>query len=52
MGSYEYLVFRSTLVGVAGKHGLKPIIDLGDPDMDELFQQAGLKSLQKPYLGA
>lgn len=42
VGSYEYLVFRSTLVGVALKHGFKPIIRYDDPRLEEMFQKVGL----------
>ena len=39
-GSYEYLVFNSTLLGVAAEHGLHPITDWEDPELDECFEQA------------
>ena len=39
-GSYEYLVFNSTLLGVAAEHGLHPITDWEDPELDECFDQA------------
>lgn len=39
-GSYEYLVFTSTLLGVAARHGLVPICDWGDPDLDACFDEA------------
>ena len=39
-GSYEYLVFNSTLLGVAAEHGLHPITDWEDPQLDECFDQA------------
>ncbi|BDA44333.1 mRNA cap guanine-N7 methyltransferase [Coccomyxa sp. Obi] len=44
-GSYEYLVFNSTLIGVAAKHGLKPVCDWGDPELDDCFDEA---DAQKP----
>ena len=39
-GSYEYLVFNSTFLGVAKKHGLTPLVDWGDPDLDACFEEA------------
>ncbi|CAL8470296.1 g9838 [Coccomyxa elongata] len=44
-GSYEYLVFNSTLIGVAAKHGLKPVCDWEDPELDDCFDEA---DAQKP----
>ncbi|EIE26052.1 hypothetical protein COCSUDRAFT_61044 [Coccomyxa subellipsoidea C-169] len=44
-GSYEYLVFNSTLIGVAAKHGLEPITDWRDPELDDCFDEA---DAQKP----
>jgi len=41
-GSYEYLVFRSILEGVAKDHGFRPITDFQDPRLDKLFQKVGL----------
>jgi hypothetical protein len=38
-GSYEYLVFNNTLIGVAAKHGLRPLTDWGDPDLNECFDE-------------
>ncbi len=38
-GSYEYLVFTSTLLGVAAKHGLVPVSDWDDPDLDACFDE-------------
>lgn len=38
-GSYEYLVFNSTLIGVAAKHGLKPLTDWGDAELDCCFDE-------------
>ncbi len=42
-GSFEYLVFRSILEGVARDHGFTPITDLQDPKLDRLFQQVAHK---------
>ena len=39
-GSYEYLVFNSTFLGVAKKHGLTPLVDWGDPELDACFEEA------------
>lgn len=39
-GSFEYLVFRGVLEGVAKDHGFTPIVDLQDPKLDRLFQEA------------
>ena len=39
-GSYEYLVFNSTLLGVAAEHGLHSLTDWEDPELDECFDQA------------
>lgn len=44
-GSYEYLVFNSTLIGVAAKHGLKPVCDWGDPELVGCFDEV---DAQKP----
>lgn len=41
-GSYEYLVFNSTLIGVAAKHGLKPVVDWGDPELADCFDEVGI----------
>lgn len=38
-GSYEYLVFRSTLVGAARRHGLVPITDYQDSELEKFFQE-------------
>lgn len=39
-GSYEYLVFRSILEGVAKEHGFRPITNFQDARLDNLFQKA------------
>ena len=39
-GSYEYLVFNTTFLGVAARHGLAPLIDWGDPGLDACFDEA------------
>lgn len=39
-GSYEYLVFNSTLLGVAAEHGLHPLTDWEDPELDACFDEA------------
>ena len=44
-GSYEYLVFRSTLLGAAARHGLHPIIDYDEPALDQLFQPVRIGQL-------
>ena len=38
-GSYEYLVFNSTLLGVAAAHGLHALTDWEDPDLDDCFDE-------------
>ena len=40
-GSYEYLVFRSTLIGAAKRHGLHPVENYGSPTLDRLFAEVG-----------
>lgn len=37
-GSYEYLVYRSVLEGVAQEHGFEAITDYGDPKLEQLFE--------------
>ena len=52
-GSYEYLVFNSTFLGVAKKHGLTPLVDWGDPDLDACFDEArALVMVQSCLYGA
>ena len=41
-GSFEYLVFRSVLEGVAKENGFTSIVDYQDPKLDRLFQEVGL----------
>ena len=36
-GSLEYLVFQRVLVPLAKKHGLHPVIDYGDADLDAVL---------------
>ena len=33
-------MFNSTFLGVAKKHGLTPLVDWGDPDLDACFEEA------------
>lgn len=48
-GSFEYLVFRGILEGVAKEHGFTPIVDLQDPKLDRLFQEVGIFSIHHPH---
>lgn len=43
-GSYEYLVFNSTLLGVAAEHGLHALTEWDDPELDECFDEVPLSA--------
>lgn len=45
-GSYEYLVFNSTLLGVAAEHGLQALTEWDDAELDDCFDE--VPSLQHP----
>eukprot|EP00887_Chlorella_sp_A99_P001412 scaffold8.g1412.t1 len=37
-GSLEYLVYSNALVAVAAQHGLEPVVDYGNPELERLFE--------------
>ncbi len=37
-------MFNNTLIGVAAKHGLTPLTDWGDPDLDYCFDEVSGQS--------
>jgi hypothetical protein len=39
VGSFEYLVYSSTLVGVAAQFGLKPVLDFKHSTLAALFEE-------------
>jgi len=44
-GSYEYLVYSNVLVGVAAQFGLRPVIQYGDAQLEEMLAR---EDLDKP----
>eukprot|EP00192_Tetraselmis_astigmatica_P011523 CAMPEP_0117693476 /NCGR_PEP_ID=MMETSP0804-20121206/26897_1 /TAXON_ID=1074897 /ORGANISM="Tetraselmis astigmatica, Strain CCMP880" /LENGTH=374 /DNA_ID=CAMNT_0005507025 /DNA_START=305 /DNA_END=1427 /DNA_ORIENTATION=- len=48
-GSFEYLVFRNVLEGVAAQFNLYPVKDYGDPEMASLFSENDKHQLFKHF---
>eukprot|EP00873_Tetraselmis_striata_P007411 jgi/Tetstr1/427675/TSEL_017800.t1 len=49
LGSYEYLVFRNVMEGVAAQFNLFPVLNYGDPEMDGLFLEEDRDMLFKHF---
>ena len=46
-GSYEYLVYRSVLEGVANKHGFESMTDYDDANLEQLFEPVSFQHCQR-----
>ncbi|KAK9813088.1 hypothetical protein WJX72_008788 [[Myrmecia] bisecta] len=49
-GSVEFLVFKSTLIGVAAQHGLKPVMHYHYPELERLLSPADCREDQPGFL--
>ncbi len=42
-------MFNSTLIGVAAKHGLKPVCDWGDSELNDCFDEVTITRAKQPF---